>query len=109
VNSLVEGMVLPLFHRYPSPRLGTTVEVDNSASDFYTVVEIYSHDRPGLLYRVTRKIFEMGLSIWMARISTKVDQVVDVFYIQDLSGARIEDETMISRIKIELIQELQRE
>jgi [protein-PII] uridylyltransferase len=109
VNSLVEGMVLPLFHRYPSPHLGTRVEVDNLASDFYTVVEIYSHDRPGLLYRVTRKIFEMGLSIWMARISTKVDQVVDVFYIQDLSGARVEDETMISRIKIELIQELQRE
>jgi UTP:GlnB (protein PII) uridylyltransferase len=44
----------------------------------------------------------------MARISTKVDQVVDVFYIQDLSGARIEDEAMISRIKNELIQELQR-
>jgi [protein-PII] uridylyltransferase len=107
VNSLVEGMVLPLFHRYPPARLGPRVEVDNSASDFYTVVEIYTHDRPGLLYRVTSKIFAMGLSIWMARISTKVDQVVDVFYIQDLSGARIEDEEMISRIKNALIGELQ--
>ncbi len=108
VNSLVEGMVLPLFQRYPSPRQDTKVEVDNSASDFCTVVEVYTHDRPGLLYRVTKKIFEMNLSIWMARISTKVDQVVDVFYIQDLSGAKIEDEGVISRIKKGLIEELQR-
>jgi [protein-PII] uridylyltransferase len=50
----------------------------------------------------------MNLSIWMARISTKVDQVVDVFYIQDLSGAKIEDEGVISRIKKGLIEELQR-
>lgn len=108
VNSLVKGMVPPLFHRFPSPRLSTKVEVDNSASDFYTVIEIYTHDRPGLLYRVTRKIFEMGLSIWMARISTKVDQVVDVFYIQDLSGAKIEDDEMISQIKNGIIEELQK-
>jgi [protein-PII] uridylyltransferase len=108
VNSLVEGMVLPLFQRYPSPRQGPKVEVDNSASDFYTVVEVYTHDRPGLLYRVTKKIFEMNLSIWMARISTKVDQVVDVFYIQDLSGAKLEDEGVISGIKNGLIEELQR-
>jgi [protein-PII] uridylyltransferase len=101
-------MVLPLFHRYPSPRQDTKVEVDNSASDFYTVVEVYTHDRPGLLYRVTEKIFEMNLSIWMARISTKVDQVVDVFYVQDLSGAKLEDEGVISRIKNGLIEELQK-
>jgi [protein-PII] uridylyltransferase len=108
VNSLVEGMVLPLFQRFPSPRQDTKVEVDNSASDFYTVVEVYTHDRPGLLYRVTRKLFEMNLSIWMARISTKVDQVVDVFYIQDLSGAKLEDEGVITGIKNGLIEELRR-
>jgi [protein-PII] uridylyltransferase len=108
VDSLVGGMVLPLFQRYPSTRQDTKVEVDNSASDFYTVVEVYTHDRPGLLYRVTKKIFEMNLSIWEARISTKVDQVVDVFYIQDLSGAKLQEEGVISRIKNELVQELQR-
>ncbi len=108
VNSLVEGMVLPLFHRYLPSRVGTKVQVDNSASDFYTVIEIYTHDRPGLLYHVTKKIFEMGLSIWMARISTKVDQVVDVFYIQDLSGAKLQDEGVISRLKDDLLEELQK-
>jgi [protein-PII] uridylyltransferase len=71
-------------------------------------VEIYTHDRPGLLYRITHKIFEMGLSIWMARISTKVDQVVDVFYVQDLSGAKLEDEETIHKIKEELVEELEK-
>jgi [protein-PII] uridylyltransferase len=108
VDSLMKAMVPPLFQRYPSPRLATKVEVDNSASDFYTIVEIYTHDRPGLLYRITHKIFEMGLSIWMARISTKVDQVVDVFYIQDLSGAKLEDKGMIHKIKKELAEELEK-
>lgn len=106
-SALLEDMVPPLFHRYPSPRLATQVKVDNSVSDFYTVVEIITHDRAGLLYRIAQKIFEMGLNLWMARISTKVDQVVDVFYIQDLSGAKVEDEEKIGMIKTELLKELE--
>jgi [protein-PII] uridylyltransferase len=108
VSSLVEGMAVPLFHKYSSSRSSTRVVVDNTISDFYTVIEIYTHDRPGLLYRISQKIFEMGLNIWMARISTKVDQVVDVFYIQDLSGAKIEEEEKISRVKREITEELER-
>ena len=44
----------------------------------------------------------------MARISTKVDQVVDVFYIQDLSGEKVEGEEEISMIKKEVLEELER-
>jgi len=50
----------------------------------------------------------MGLNIWMARISTKVDQVVDVFYIQDLSGAKIQEEEKVSRVKREISEALGR-
>ena len=106
VSALLQEMVPPLFHRYTPSRLPPKVDVDNSISDFYTVVEVYTHDRPGLLYRIAQKIFEMGLNLWMARISTKVDQVVDVFYIQDLSGAKVEDEEKIGMIKKELLEEL---
>jgi [protein-PII] uridylyltransferase len=106
-SALLREMVPPLFHRYPSPRMATEVKVDNLVSDFYTVVEVITHDRAGLLYRIAQKIFEMGLNLWMARISTKVDQVVDVFYIQDLSGAKVEDEAKIGMIKTELLKELE--
>jgi len=106
-SALLREMVPPLFHRYPSPRLATRVMVDNLVSDFYTVVEVITHDRPGLLYRIAQKIFEMGLNLWMARISTKVDQVVDVFYIQDLSGAKVEELGKMEMIKTELLKELE--
>ena len=108
VSSLVDGMTIPLFQKYASSRLATRVEVDNGASDFYTIVEIYTHDRPGLLYRITQKLFELGVSIAMARISTKVDQVVDVFYVQDLSGAKIEEGKFIEKIVAELKKDLEK-
>jgi [protein-PII] uridylyltransferase len=84
------------------------VQVDNESSDFYTIIEVHTYDRPGLLYRTTQKLFTLELSIAMARISTKVDQVVDVFYVQDLSGAKIEDEGFIGRIKEELKEDLEK-
>jgi len=50
----------------------------------------------------------MGLNIWMAKISTKVDQVVDTLYVQDLSGAKVEEDEPILKIKKNLIEELER-
>lgn len=41
----------------------------------------------------------MSLNIWVAKISTKVDQVVDTFYVQDLSGAKVEGDELILKIK----------
>jgi len=108
VGALVEGMATPLFQKFSSSRKETRVRVDNGASDFYTIIEIYTQDRPGLLYRTTQKLFDLELSIAMARISTKVDQVVDVFYVQDLSGAKIEDEEFIKKIKEELKKDLEK-
>jgi len=107
VNQLLQEVVPPLFQKYSPARSATRVEIDSQTSDFYTLVEVFTHDRPGLLYRVARKLFEMGLNLWMARISTKVDQVVDVFYIQDLSGAKIEDQEKIGMIREELMKLLE--
>jgi [protein-PII] uridylyltransferase len=108
VNSLVGGMKVPLFQKYSPSRKPTRVQVDNDASDFYTIIEVYTYDRPGLLYRITQKLFTMELSIAMARISTKADQVVDVFYVQDLSGSKVEDGVFIKKIIEELKNDLEK-
>ena len=55
------------------------VIVDNATSSFFTIVEVYTYDFPGLLYAVSDALFRCGLNIWVAKIATKVDQVVDVF------------------------------
>lgn len=49
----------------------------------YTIVDVYSPDRLGLLYQITKKINELGLSIYFAKISTKADDIIDAFYILD--------------------------
>ena len=81
------------------------VYVDNESSDFFTLLEIHADDRIGLLYNITRKIYELGLDIRVAKIATKVDQVVDVFYIRDRIGQKLEP-SRVNEIKDALINEL---
>jgi [protein-PII] uridylyltransferase len=99
--------------RYGAERQGvplrepTVVQIDNETSDRYTIIDVFADDRQGLLYILTRAMFELGLSVHAARISTKLDQIVDVFYVTDRSGAKIDDpvrcqvitETMTAQIE----------
>ena len=73
----------------PAPRFATKVDIDNEVSEEYTVIDILTHDKVGLLYLITSTLAEMGLYIGVSKISTKVDQVADVFYVQDIFGHKI--------------------
>ncbi len=55
----------------------------------YTIIDIFSPDRLGFLYQVTRKMNELGLMIYFAKISTKGDDIVDSFYVLDRNGKKI--------------------
>jgi [protein-PII] uridylyltransferase len=57
--------------------------------DKFTIIDVYSPDRLGLLYQITKKMNELGLSIYFAKISTKGDDVVDSFYILDRNRKKI--------------------
>ena len=73
--------------------------MDNEASDNATIVDVYTYDRGGLLYDITKALRELNLSVEYAKISTKVDQVVDIFYVVDNKGKKITDEKSIENIK----------
>ncbi|NDY42483.1 [protein-PII] uridylyltransferase [Dissulfurirhabdus thermomarina] len=75
------------------------VEVDDTVSDFHTVVEVYAPARAGLLYDITRTLAEFGVDISRARVSTHVDQVVNVFYVRDRHGAKIDDPDLREEIR----------
>ena len=62
-----------------------------------------AHDRTGLLYAITRALFELGLSVWRAKIGTYLDQVVDVFYVTDGQERKIEDEQQLEAIRGRLL------
>ena len=82
--------------------LPTRVVVDNHTSDRCTIIDVFAHDRPGLLYTVSRTIYELNLSVLLAKISTHVDQVVDVFYVTDHSNRKIHDGERLREIKAKL-------
>jgi [protein-PII] uridylyltransferase len=90
------GLVLSLGPRITAE---SQVLIDNHGSDFCSIVEVYTQDRLGLLYTITKTLSEMELNISFAKISTKVDQVVDVFYVTDLDGQKIYDEERLEEIK----------
>jgi [protein-PII] uridylyltransferase len=85
----------------PSP---LRVEADNTTSRDYTIVDVFAPDRPGLLYAISRALFEMGLSVWRAKIGTYLDQVVDVFYVTTFDGEKVEDETRLEQIRARLVE-----
>jgi [protein-PII] uridylyltransferase len=90
------------------PRLETRVEVDNTTSDRYTILDVFTADRPGLLYAITRTLFEQGLSVARARIATHGDQVVDVFYVTDREGKKIVAEPQLESIRRQVSEVLDR-
>jgi [protein-PII] uridylyltransferase len=82
------------------------VIVDNDSSDFLTVIEVFTDDHIGLLYRMTHTLFNLGLDIHLARISTKGDQIADIFYVRDLDGQKVEDKNKVQEIKRTLLHQL---
>ncbi len=92
----------------PVSNLPMRIVIDNDWSDRYTAVEVFAHDRPGLLYQIARTIFELDLSVARAKISTHFDQVVDAFYVTDARGAKIEDAGQLQRIHDRLAEEINR-
>jgi len=89
------------------PVFPTRVRLDNGTSERFTIVDVFASDRMGLLYTITRTLFELGLSVSLAKIGTYLDQVVDVFYVTDLEGRRIQDEERLDRIRRALMEAIE--
>jgi len=80
------------------PTVPARVEIDNEVSSDYTVIDIYAHDKVGLLYSITSTLTKLGLYIGVSKISTKVDQVADVFYVKDIFGQKLTDPEKLEEI-----------
>ena len=65
------------------------VMIDNSLSEYHTVIEVNCLDRPGLLFDLTCEIADLNLDIASAHIATFGEKAVDVFYVNDLAGKKI--------------------
>ena len=88
------------------PRVPTEVEVDNEVAEHFTVLDVYTQDRVGVLFAITNTLFHLGLSIHLAKITTNVDQVLDVFYVTDADGEKIRDAARLAHIRSEIFDRL---
>jgi [protein-PII] uridylyltransferase len=79
----------------PPPR----IVVDNEASERFSIVEVHARDRIGLLFTITRALAELELDIQLAKVSTYGEEVVDVFYVCDRTGAKATDAGYVSEIQ----------
>mgnify|MGYP003390149755 CR=1 FL=1 len=86
----------------PISDLPNRVTIDNDSSDRCNIVCVFAHDRPGLLYTISRAVYRLELSIELAKIATSLDQVLDAFYVTDRAGKKITDESRLESIQFEL-------
>jgi [protein-PII] uridylyltransferase len=69
-------------------RVPTHVTFDNEGSEIYTIIEVDTRDRPGLLYDLARTLADANVYIANAVIATYGEQVVDTFYVKDMFGLK---------------------
>jgi [protein-PII] uridylyltransferase len=70
-------------------RFPTHIMFDNEGSEIYTIIEVDTRDRPGLLYDLTRTLAVNNIYIASAVIATYGAQVVDTFYVKDMFGLKL--------------------
>lgn len=88
--------------------LPTRVTIDNTTADKFTIIAVFAYDKMGLLYAISRTLFELGLSISTAKIGTHLDQVVDVFYVTDEGqGTKITDKLRLNQIRQRLLEAIE--
>jgi [protein-PII] uridylyltransferase len=80
------------------------VLIDNAASANHTVIEVNGRDRPGFLHAVGTALTALGLQIASARITTYGERVVDVFYVKNVFGLKVDNEERLETIRARLLE-----
>ncbi|MBW1721001.1 MAG: [protein-PII] uridylyltransferase [Deltaproteobacteria bacterium] len=88
------------------PGLSEKVRMDNTASDFYTILEVSARDRFGFLYSLSRTIRSLGLDIRFARVDSDKTRITGVFYVCGAGGRKVTDRESLDTVKREILKTL---
>ncbi|WP_299547736.1 [protein-PII] uridylyltransferase [uncultured Tateyamaria sp.] len=93
-------------------RVPTHITFDNEGSDIYTIIEVDTRDRPGLLHDLTRTLAASNVYIANAVIATYGEQVVDTFYVKDMFGLKYYSEakqkTLEKKLRAAIVEGVER-
>ncbi|HXU82660.1 MAG TPA: [protein-PII] uridylyltransferase, partial [Polyangia bacterium] len=94
----------PSFLDRPKPEVPPTeVHTDNEISRDFTVIDIFTEDRPGVLYSIARTLHEQGLDIHRSKVGVEADRVADIFYVRDkATNQKILDPRRLEEISLAL-------
>jgi [protein-PII] uridylyltransferase len=87
------------FHLSQELDFPTRIVIDNDAHPVYTLVDIQTPDRLGLLYRLLRAFAEVNVQIALSRIATEKGAAIDAFYVTDAEGRKLRNATTIARLQ----------
>ena len=85
--------------RYRAIKAPVRVIIDNKKSNNFTILEVKCKNAPGVLYRITKVITGLGCQINTANVSTYGDRVVDIFYLKNAFGSKIDDNKTIEKVR----------
>lgn len=68
---------------------GIQVGIFNGISDFFTVIEVRSGEKVGLLYDLAKAIFSLGLDIRFAKVNSDREKMQGAFYVRTGDGQKI--------------------
>jgi [protein-PII] uridylyltransferase len=98
--------IYPLRRRSAAEPPVFEVTVDNDASETATVLEVRAPDEIGLLHRITNALFNAGLDVVSARVSTLGETVVDAFYVRESGGEKLTDPERLSAVTVAIEEEI---
>jgi len=83
------------------PKVRTEIKVDNEVSGDFSVIDVYTQDRLGVLYTITRTLADLALDIHLSKVATEAHRVADVFYVRERSGGKLEHDR-VDEVKLAL-------
>jgi len=83
-------------------RVPTSISFDNNGSEIYTIIEVDTRDRLGLLYDLTRTLAAANVNISSAVIATYGEQAVDTFYVKDMFGLKLYSKSKQDSLEMKL-------
>ncbi len=99
---LARKTTAPAWASRRSPEVRTEVLVDNEVSPRFTVIDVFTRDRFGLLHAIARALHEAHLTISLSKVSTEGDRVADVFYVESESGGQLRDPARVEAVRVAL-------
>jgi len=92
INAKIEERIRN-FRRFPGiPVPPPVVTASNDIATEATILEVRMHDRPGVLYNLTKIISRFGVDIRAAIVATLGAEAFDTLYITDVQGGALSEE-----------------